>query len=62
LRDSEKKLQEELESAKVNWEEEVKSKRYPITEEHIAEVIHMMTGIPVNRMVAAESKIAQYGN
>jgi ATP-dependent Clp protease ATP-binding subunit ClpC len=56
LRDSEKKLQEELESAKVSWEEEVKSKRYPITEEHIAEVIHMMTGIPVNRMVAAESE------
>jgi ATP-dependent Clp protease ATP-binding subunit ClpC len=55
LRDSEKKLQEELEAAKVNWEEEVKSKRYPITEEHIADVIHMMTGIPVNRMVAAES-------
>ena len=56
LRDSEKKLQEELEMAKVNWEEEVKSKRYPITEEDIAEVIHMMTGIPVNRMVAAESE------
>nr|MBP6315889.1 ATP-dependent Clp protease ATP-binding subunit [Chitinophagaceae bacterium] len=55
LRDSEKKLQEELEAAKVNWEDEVKSKRYPITEEHIADVIHMMTGIPVNRMVAAES-------
>ncbi len=56
LRDNEKKLQEELEAAKVAWEEEVKSKRYPISEEHIAEVIHMMTGIPVNRMVAAESE------
>lgn len=56
LRDSEKKLQEELEAAKVSWEEEVKSKRYPISEEQIAEVIHMMTGIPVNRMVAAESE------
>jgi ATP-dependent Clp protease ATP-binding subunit ClpC len=55
LRDTEKKLQEELELAKVSWEEEVKSKRYPITEEEIAEVIHMMTGIPVKRMVAAES-------
>jgi ATP-dependent Clp protease ATP-binding subunit ClpC len=55
LRDSEKKLQEELEAAKASWEEEVKSKRYPITEEEIAEVIHMMTGIPVKRMVAAES-------
>jgi len=56
LRDSEKKLQEELEAAKGAWEEEVKSKRYPILEEEIAEVIHMMTGIPVKRMVAAESE------
>ncbi|MCC7029357.1 MAG: ATP-dependent Clp protease ATP-binding subunit [Chitinophagaceae bacterium] len=56
LRDNEKKLQEELEAAKVAWEEEVKSKRYPISEEQIAEVIHMRTGIPVNRMVAAESE------
>lgn len=56
LRDTEKKLQEELESAKASWEEEVKSKRYPIAEEEIAEVIHMMTGIPVKRMVAAESE------
>jgi len=55
LRDTEKRLQEELEAAKSAWEEEVKSKRYPITEEEIAEVIHMMTGIPVKRMVAAES-------
>lgn len=56
LRDSEKKLQEELEVAKNNWEEEIKSKRIPINEEEIAEVIHMMTGIPVKRMVAAESE------
>jgi ATP-dependent Clp protease ATP-binding subunit ClpC len=56
LRDSEKKLQEELEVAKNNWEEEIKSQRIPITEEEIAEVIHMMTGIPVKRMVAAESE------
>ncbi|MBU3676320.1 MAG: ATP-dependent Clp protease ATP-binding subunit, partial [Chitinophagaceae bacterium] len=56
LRDTEKKLQEELETAKASWEEEVKSKRYPIAEEEIAEVIHMMTGIPVKRMVAAESE------
>jgi ATP-dependent Clp protease ATP-binding subunit ClpC len=56
LRDSEKKLQEELEIAKNNWEEEIKSQRIPISEEEIAEVIHMMTGIPVKRMVAAESE------
>ncbi len=56
LRDSEKKLQEELETAKKNWEEELKNKRYPITEESIAEVIAMMTGIPVTRMVEAETE------
>jgi ATP-dependent Clp protease ATP-binding subunit ClpC len=56
LRDTEKKLQEELELAKNNWEEEIKSRRIPISEEEIAEVIHMMTGIPVKRMVAAESE------
>ncbi|MCC6185994.1 MAG: ATP-dependent Clp protease ATP-binding subunit [Chitinophagaceae bacterium] len=55
LRDKEKKLGEELEKAKINWEEEAKSKRYPINEEHIAEVVSMMTGIPVMRMVEAES-------
>jgi ATP-dependent Clp protease ATP-binding subunit ClpC len=56
LRDSEKKLQEELELAKTQWEEELKHKQIPITEEDIAEVISMMTGIPVMRMVEAESE------
>ncbi|MEO6831713.1 MAG: ATP-dependent Clp protease ATP-binding subunit, partial [Chitinophagaceae bacterium] len=55
LRDKEKKLGEELDKAKKDWEEEAKSKRYPITEDDIAEVISMMTGIPVRRMVEAET-------
>jgi ATP-dependent Clp protease ATP-binding subunit ClpC len=55
LRDKEKRLGEELDKAKVTWEEEAKSKRYPIGEENIAEVVSMMTGIPVMRMVEAES-------
>ena len=55
LRDNEKRLQEELEKAKNSWEEESKHKRYPISEEDIAEVVSMMTGIPVKRMVQAES-------
>jgi ATP-dependent Clp protease ATP-binding subunit ClpC len=55
LRDTEKRLQEELEAAKNAWEEESKHKRYPIEEEDIAEVVHMMTGIPVKRMVQAET-------
>jgi len=56
LRDNEKRLQEELEKAKNNWEEESKHKRYPISEEAIAEVVSMMTGIPVKRMVQAETE------
>ncbi|NDE10456.1 MAG: ATP-dependent Clp protease ATP-binding subunit [Chitinophagia bacterium] len=55
LRDTEKRLQEELEKAKNDWEEESKYKRFPIDEEDIAEVISMMTGIPVKRMVQAET-------
>jgi ATP-dependent Clp protease ATP-binding subunit ClpC len=56
LRDTEKRLGEELEKAKTDWEEESKHKRYPIDEENIAEVVSMMTGIPVKRMVQAESE------
>jgi len=56
LRDKEKRLGEELEKAKAEWEEEAKNKRYPIHEEDIAEVVSMMTGIPVMRMVEAESE------
>jgi ATP-dependent Clp protease ATP-binding subunit ClpC len=55
LRDTEKKLGEALEKAKLSWEEESKTARFPINEENIAEVISMMTGIPVKRMVEAET-------
>src|SRR6187401_3218084 len=56
LRDTEKRLGEELEKAKNEWEEESKHKKYPIGEEEIAEVVSMMTGIPVKRMVQAETE------
>ncbi len=56
LRDTEKRLAEELEKAKADWEEESKHKRYPINDEAIAEVVSMMTGIPVKRMVQAETE------
>jgi len=56
LRDKEKRLGEELEKAKTTWEEDSKNKRYPISEENIAEVVSMMTGIPVKRMVQAETE------
>ena len=56
LRDTEKRLGEALDKAKNAWEEESKNKRYPIDEEAIAEVVSMMTGIPVKRMVQAETE------
>ncbi|MEO8110269.1 MAG: ATP-dependent Clp protease ATP-binding subunit [Ginsengibacter sp.] len=56
LRDTEKRLQEDLEKAKADWEEESKNRRFPIDEEAIAEVVSMMTGIPVKRMVQAETE------
>ena len=56
LRDDESKLVRQLEFAKVEWEEEAKTKRYPVDEEDIAEVVSMMTGIPVSRVAQSESK------
>lgn len=56
LRDTEKRLLETLEEAKKNWEEDIKTKRYPVTDEDIAEVIGMMTGIPVNKIAQGENK------
>ena len=56
LRDQESKLQRALEEAKVQWEEESKTRRYPVGEEDIAEVVSMMTGIPVRRVAQNESK------
>jgi ATP-dependent Clp protease ATP-binding subunit ClpC len=55
LRDKEKRLIEELERAKQQWEEETKKRRYTVTEENVAEVIGMMTGIPTTRIAQKES-------
>jgi ATP-dependent Clp protease ATP-binding subunit ClpC len=55
LRDKEKKLIEQLDTAKLKWEEETKTKRYLVDEENVAEVIGMMTGIPTSRIAQNES-------
>ncbi|OEK03314.1 Clp protease ClpC [Roseivirga sp. 4D4] len=54
LRDKEKKLIDQLDSAKERWEEESKAKRYTVDEENVAEVIAMMTGIPTKRVAQKE--------
>jgi len=54
LRDKEKKLIDQLDSAKERWDEESKAKRYTVDEESVAEVIAMMTGIPTKRVAQKE--------
>ena len=55
LRDTEKKLQEELEEAKKNWERKAETEVYDVTKQSIAEVVAMMTGIPVDKISEPES-------
>ncbi|MEZ4777007.1 MAG: ATP-dependent Clp protease ATP-binding subunit [Bacteroidia bacterium] len=54
LRDQEKRLLEELEQAKIEWEEETKNKRYTVSEDDVAAVVSMMTGVPVTKVAAGE--------
>lgn len=56
LRDTEKKLLEELEHEKAIWEAETKTKRYTVTEDNVAEVVSMMTGIPLQRVGQSDSQ------
>lgn len=55
-RDEERTLQEKLESEKRSWEEESKINREPVTEENVAEVVAMMTGVPVQRIAQNETE------
>ncbi len=56
LRDTEKKLLEELEREKAVWEAETKTRRYTVSEDNVAEVVSMMTGIPVQRVGQTDSQ------
>tara|TARA_Y100000766_G_C18914362_1_gene610222 strand:- start:3523 stop:6096 length:2574 start_codon:yes stop_codon:yes gene_type:complete len=56
LRDEERKLENNLKQAKINWEEELKSQREKVSEDNVAEVVAMMTGVPVKRIAEQESK------
>lgn len=50
LRDTEKQLHAQLEAAKKAWEEETKLNRVTVSEENVAEVVSMMSGVPVQRV------------
>jgi ATP-dependent Clp protease ATP-binding subunit ClpC len=56
LRDNERKLQDILEKEKRKWEEEAKINREKVDEENVAEVVAMMTGIPVKRIATNEGE------
>ena len=55
LRDDEKRTERDLEKAQISWEEQSKLHKEIVTEDNVAEVVSMMTGIPVNRIAEAES-------
>jgi ATP-dependent Clp protease ATP-binding subunit ClpC len=56
LRDMEKKLQAELEALKEEWERQAAEMVYPVTEDDVADVVAMMTGIPVNKVAQSEQQ------
>ncbi|HOY49846.1 MAG TPA: ATP-dependent Clp protease ATP-binding subunit, partial [Flavobacteriales bacterium] len=55
LRDKEKTLIEQLDAAKKAWEEETRNNRQTVTEDNVAEVVAMMTGVPTQRIAQNES-------
>ena len=55
LRDVERQLNSELENARKRWEEESKNHRQVVTEDNVAEVVSMMTGIPLQKVSLNET-------
>ena len=63
LRDDEKRIEKELLIAQEKWEEESKLHREVVTEDNVADVVSMMTGIPVNKIAQTEiKKLAELPN
>jgi ATP-dependent Clp protease ATP-binding subunit ClpC len=56
LRDLEKKLLSDLDIAKREWELKSKETIYGVDEDNIADVVAMITGIPVNKIAQSESE------
>ena len=60
LRDDEKRLEKELGIAQEKWEEDSKLHRETVSEDNVADVVSMMSGIPVNKIAQTESnKLAE---
>ncbi len=56
LRDLEKKILHDLETAKLDWEQKTQLVIHDVNEDTIADVVSMMTGIPMNRIAQSESE------
>ena len=54
LRDDEKRLERQLTEAQHRWREESKENRVHVNDSDIADVVSMMTGIPVKKIVKSE--------
>ena len=54
LRDDEKRVERNLLTAQEKWHEESKLNRVEVNEKHISDVVSMMTGIPVNKIIKSE--------
>lgn len=60
LRDDEKRLEKDLATAQEKWEEDSKQHKETVSEDNVADVVSMMSGIPVNRIAQTESnKLAE---
>ncbi|WP_298553549.1 ATP-dependent Clp protease ATP-binding subunit [uncultured Algibacter sp.] len=60
LRDDEKRIEKDLVIAQEKWEEDTKQHREVVTEDNVADVVSMMTGVPVNRIAQTEiNKLAE---
>jgi len=55
LRDTERRLNDSLDAARKRWEEEAHKNRQTVTEENVAEVVSMMTGIPLQKVGEKEN-------
>ncbi len=63
FRDTEKVLLERLEGEKASWERELSKNRIVVDAEKVAEVVAMMTGVPVQRIAQAEgSRLLRMGD
>ena len=63
LRDDEKRIEKDLALAQEKWEDETKLHREVVSEENVADVVSMMTGIPVNKIAQTEiNKLAELPN